>query len=200
MKKILAFMIVLCILCSIPVPALAAAKKVKTTLDRTNSEKTEYLWTDVKDAVKESGVSGRFVTFDEVALTFWLPDELKDVLEKEDKDEGYIGIYLSDDGEGYVDVTYEKSDWDTLEKMRDDLIAEEIDGVELVTINGLDALEYMLKDEESDAFFWCEAFLTDAGNLVTVSVYPLNSDENAQFLLFTIISSIQPEDALENAA
>lgn len=194
MKKFLAFVMVLCILSSIQVSAFAA-KQVKKS-----NEKKEYLWSDVKDAVKESGVSGRFVTFDEVALTFWLPDELKDVLEKEDKDEGYIGIYLTDDGEGYVDVTYEKSDWDTLEKMRDDYIAAQVDGVELVTINGMDALEYLIKDEENNALYWCEAFLTDAGNLVTVSVYPVTDDENSQYLVFTIVSSIQPEDALEKAA
>ena len=194
MKKILAFVMVLCILSSIQVSAFAA-KQVKKS-----NEKKEYLWSDVKDAVKESGVSGRFVTFDEVALTFWLPDELKDVLEKEDKDEGYIGIYLTDDGEGYVDVTYEKSEWDSLEKMRDDYIAAQVDGVELVTINGMDALEYLLKDEENNALYWCEAFLTDAGNLVTVSVYPVTDDENSQYLVFTIVSSIQPEDALEKAA
>ena len=194
MKKFLAFVMVLCILSSIQVSAFAA-KQVKKS-----NEKKEYLWSDVKDAVKESGVSGRFVTFDEVALTFWLPDELKDVLEKEDKDEGYIGIYLTDDGEGYVDVTYEKSDWDTLEKMRDDYIAAQVDGVELVTINGIDALEYLIKDEENNALYWCEAFLTDAGNLVTVSVYPVTDDENSQYLVFTIVSSIQPEDALEKAA
>lgn len=194
MKRILAFVMVLCILSSIQVSAFAA-KQVKKS-----NEKKEYLWSDVKDAVKESGVSGRFVTFDEVALTFWLPDELKDVLEKEDKDEGYIGIYLTDDGEGYVDVTYEKSEWDSLEKMRDDYIAEQVDGVELVTINGMDALEYLLKDEENNALYWCEAFLTDAGNLVTVSVYPVTDDENSQYLVFTIVSSIQPEDALEKAA
>ena len=194
MKKFLAFVMVLCILSSIQVSAFAA-KQVKKS-----NEKKEYLWSDVKDAVKESGVSGRFVTFDEVALTFWLPDELKDVLEKEDKDEGYIGIYLTDDGEGYVDVTYEKSEWDTLEKMRDDYIAEQVDGVELVTINGMDALEYLLKDEENNALYWCEAFLTDAGNLVTVSVYPVTDDEDSQYLVFTIVSSIQPEDALEKAA
>ncbi len=194
MKKILAFVMVLCILSSIQVSALAA-KQVKKSND-----KTEYLWSDVKDAVKESGVSGRFVTFDEVALTFWLPDELKDVLEEEDKKEGYIGIYLTDDGEGYVDVTYEKSEWDTLEKMRDYYIAEQVDGVELVTINGMDALEYLLKDEENNALYWCEAFLTDAGNLVTVSVYPVTDDEDSQYLVFTIVSSIQPEDALEKAA
>ena len=194
MKKFLAFVMVLCILSSIQVSAFAA-KQVKKS-----NEKKEYLWSDVKDAVKESGVSGRFVTFDEVALTFWLPDELKDVLEEEDKKEGYIGIYLTDDGEGYVDVTYEKSEWDTLEKMRDDYIAEQVDGVELVTINGMDALEYLLKDEENNALYWCEAFLTDAGNLVTVSVYPVTEDEDSQYLVFTIVSSIQPEDALEKAA
>ena len=194
MKKFLAFVMVLCILSSIQVSAFAA-KQVKKS-----NEKKEYLWSDVKDAVKESGVSGRFVTFDEVALTFWLPDELKDVLEKEDKDEGYIGIYLTDDGEGYVDVTYEKSEWDTLEKMRDDYIAAQVDGVELVTINGMDALEYLLKDEENNALYWCEAFLTGAGNLVTVSVYPVTDDEDSQYLVFTIVSSIQPEDALEKAA
>ena len=194
MKRILAFVMVLCILSSIQVSAFAA-KQVKKS-----NEKKEYLWSDVKDAVKESGVSGRFVTFDEVALTFWLPDELKDVLEEEDKKEGYIGIYLTDDGEGYVDVTYEKSEWDTLEKMRDDYIAEQVDGVELVTINGMDALEYLLKDEENNALYWCEAFLTDAGNLVTVSVYPVTDDEDSQYLVFTIVSSIQPEDALEKAA
>ena len=81
MKKVLAFVMVLCILSSIQVSAFAA-KQVKKS-----NEKKEYLWSDVKDAVKESGVSGRFVTFDEVALTFWLPDELKDVLEEEDKKE-----------------------------------------------------------------------------------------------------------------
>ena len=195
MKKILAFALVLCLLCSFQIPALAAVKSAKA-----DTEKMEYLWSDVKDVIEASGVSGRFVTFDEVALTFWLPDELKDVLEKEDKDEGYIGIYMTDDDEGYVDVMLEKSDWDTLEEMRDYYIEKKVDGVELVTINGLDALEYLLVNEETGGIYWCESMLTDAGNLVTVSVYPLTDDEDAYYLLFSILSSIQPEDALEKAA
>lgn len=190
MKKALAFILVLCILCSIPVSAMAA-----------QAERKEYLWSDMKDAVKESGVSGRFVTFDEVDLTFWLPDIYEDVLEKEDKDEGYIGIFMTEDGEGYVDVTYEESEWDTLEELRDDLIAEEIDGVELVTANGLDAVEYLLSDEEEDpSYFWCLSFLTDGGNLVTFSIYPVTEDEDIQFLTFAVLSSIQSEEALEKAA
>lgn len=200
MKKILAFVIVLCILCSMQVPALAAAKPGKPSSEKTDSEKMEYLWSDMEEVIKASGVSGRFVTFDEVALTFWLPDEFEDVLEKEDKDEGYIGIYMTDDGEGYVDVMLEESDWDTLEEMRDYYIEQKVDGVELVTINGLDALEYLLVDEETGGIFWCESMLTDGGNLVTVSVYPLTDDEDAYYLLFSILSSIQPEDAVEKAA
>ena len=107
---------------------------------------------------------------------------------------------MTDDGEGYVAVTYEKSDWDTLEEMRDDYVKQEVDGVELVTINGLDALEYLLVDEETGGIYWCESMLTDGGNLVTVSVYPLTDDEDAYYLLFSILSSIQPEDAVEKAA
>ena len=197
MKKILAFVIVLCILCSMQVPALAAAKP---SSEKTNSEKMEYLWSDMEEVIKASGVSGRFVTFDEVALTFWLPDEFEDVLEEEDKDDDFIGIYMTEDGEGYVSVTYEESDWDTLEEMRDDYISQEVDGVELVTINGLDALEYLLKDDESDGIYWCESMLTDGGNLVTVTVYPLTDNEDDYYLLFSILSSIQPEDAVEKAA
>ncbi len=196
MKKLIAFMLVLCILCSIPVSAMAAKQKTAAA----GEEVKEYLWSDVKDAIKEADVSGRFVTFDEIALTFWLPDEFTDMLEEGDKEDGFIGYYGTENDE-YVVVTYDESDWDDLEELAKDMIAEEIDGVEIVTLNGLSAVEYLLPDEDNDeAVYWCLALLTDAGNIVTITIYPVTSEEDTQTLAFLILSSIQPEDALEAAA
>ncbi|MCR5089596.1 MAG: hypothetical protein K6C08_08800 [Oscillospiraceae bacterium] len=184
MKKLFTVLMTVAILCSISVPALAAD----------SAEVSDYLWEDVAEVVAASGVEGRFVTFDEVALMFWLPDVYEDVLEDEDREEGYIGFFMTDDGEAMVSVTYTPTDYTEPESYLKDLVDMEIDA-ELVNCNGLDAVEYTFVDEEESALFWCLDFLTTGGNMVEMTIYPITEDEDTQLVTTVILSSIQPEDA-----
>ncbi len=186
---------VLLLLCSCSVCAFAEAKTA------TAEEIKEYSWDEVEEAILESGVEGRFVGFDEVGLTFWLPDIYEDFLEEEDREEGYIGYFMTEDGEAFVSVTYEPTDYEDLEVYKDVLLEEGIDDAELVSINGLDAVEFtILNEEETDevVLFWFMDFLTDSGNMVEMVIYPVTEDEDIQALTAAIISSVMPEAMLED--
>ena len=196
MKKVLTFILVLSILCSIPAFAFA---ETPTSAEAV----TEYLWSDAEAAVKNSGVAGRFVKFDEVTLTFWLPDIYEDVLDQEDKDDGFIGVFKTEDDDGYVGVPYDKSDWNTLEAYLAELLEDDdFIAPEIIHVNGLEAVQYMMLDEEAKetTFYVFEDFITNGGNLVSFCIYPLTEDEDIQVLTEAIISSIMTEDDLAKAA
>ncbi len=184
MKKALSVLMAIAILCTISVSALA----------EDTTDVSEYLWADAAEAIEASDVEGRFVTFDEVALMFWLPDVYEDVLEDEDREEGYIGFFITSDGEAMVSVTYTPTDYTELDDYMKDLADEDVDA-ELVCCNGLDAVEYTFVDEDASALFWCLDFLTSGGNMVEVTIYPVTEDEDNQLLTAVILCSIQPEDA-----
>ena len=91
MKKLFAAMIALCLLlCS---AALA-------------EETVQVNWSDYfEGAVAAADVAGGFVTFDEIAVKFWIPDMLKPVeLTDEDRANGFIGYYADENNEAKLAV------------------------------------------------------------------------------------------------
>ncbi len=183
MKKILAVVVTVCILCSFSIPALAA-----------DSEVFEYTWSERKPAVEKSGISGRFVAFEQVDLSLWLPDTYKDYLEDEDREEGYVALYMTDDMEDAVFATYSESGYQSSEDYLKDLISEGFSDAELVSINGIEAVEYTLKDEETEEVYWCIDFITESGNLLEICIFPITEDD-IPVLTYIESSIMSAEDA-----
>ena len=103
MKKLFAAMIALCLLlCS----AAFAEEAVQVN------------WSDTfEGAIAAANIAGDFVTFDEIAVKFWIPAELKAVeLTDEDKANGYIGYFADEKNEAQLAVVYANVNGMTLEQ------------------------------------------------------------------------------------
>ena len=174
MKKLFAAMIALCLLlCS---AALA-------------EETVQVNWSDTfEGAIAAANIAGDFVTFDEIAVKFWIPAELKAVeLTDEDKANGYIGYFADENNEAQLAVVYANVNGMTLEQYAEAVKASEgVAEVEMAVINGLPAVSY--KVPESDTLN--VAFTTQQGYVLEITMAPL-STEGADLVWGAVASSIQ---------
>ena len=151
---------------------------------------TLYLyWEDAEAAIEEYDLDGRFVTFEEVAVKLWLPDYLQpDERLEEAKENGFIGLFSSEDGDDIFAVQYidmQGMDLSTYSRM-----VEEFGGQDLheVTINDLYAICYWLEENDTLAL----AFTTESGYIIEFSATP-TYDQELMAYMNLIFSSIQPE-------
>ena len=170
MKKLFALMLALCLLGLV---ALADA----------------LVWAgDVEAAAAQ--FEGEFKTFDEIAVKIWIPSELTAIeLNDEDREEGYIGYFTSEDGEKAVAVQYVDMEGMSLEEFEANLRAsEDIDqsSIEAGTVNGLTCLSY--KNEDNGVL----SFTTEKGYILEVVCGPLSDEEFMQKAVF-VFASIQAE-------
>ena len=176
MKKLFAAMIALCLLlCS---AALA-------------EEAVQVNWSDYfEGAIAASNVAGGFVTFDEIAVKFWIPEELKAVeLTDEDRANGYIGYFADDNNEAKLAVAYVDTNGMTLEKYTEAL--KGIDGVteiEMAVVNGIPAVNYQVPESDTLNI----AFTTEKGYILEITMAPLSA-EGADMVWGAVAASIQPE-------
>ena len=206
MKKLIAILLTLAVLASLPVSAFAikqpgTAKKTKipaeemTALEEEMSETVVFDWEESESIIQDIDLDGRFVTFDEIDAKVWLPDLYEECeLTEEDLEEGYIGYYMTaepeDNGEYcIVDMLYFDADCDSAEEYRDALLEWGYDSAELVELNGYEAVMYL--DEEDGYDYWAIALATESGNIFEVSVHPVSSDEYVA-VAYVILSSVQP--------
>ena len=166
----------------------------------TEAPVTELKWSDVEGYLDQLGIEGDFVSFDEVAMKMWLPDNMKEVeLTDEDKESGFIGYFESTDDsdeDAAVSVVYVNLDGMDISEYADQLA--EMDGVSDIEpgiVNGLPCVSYEMKDQESGTL----AFMTEAGYGLEVTCTPISSDE-AQTMVGLILSSIMPEEEAETEA
>ena len=92
MKKLFALMLALCLM-----------------LGCTALADNEVSWEQFAPLLEENGITGDFVTFEEIAVKVFIPTGMNAVeLSKEDKAAGFIGYFATDDGEAigvqYVNV------------------------------------------------------------------------------------------------
>ena len=165
MKKLVVLILALCMLCS---AAFAA----------------DLNWSDVEEAASQ--IAGEFKTFDEISVKIWIPDTLQAVeLSDDDRENGYIG-YFADENSA-VAVQYVDMNGMSLEEyeaaLKDDADVSEL---EFGTVNGLPALSYMLKENDTA----CIAFTTEMGYILEVACAPM-SDEGFAGVVALVISSIQ---------
>ena len=173
MKKLFAILMALCLTLSFA--ALAEADN-------------EVNWSDVEGTLEEAGVTGEFVTFDQIAVKIWIPEGLEAVeLTDEDVENGYIG-YFADD-EAQLAVVYANVEGMSIEDYAAQL--EGMDGISeiaMLVINGLPAVRYQMAENDSLNI----AFATEAGYILEVTMAPLSA-EGADVVWGVVGASIQPE-------
>ena len=165
MKKLVVLILALCMLCSV---AFA----------------NELTWASVEEAASQ--IAGEFKTFDEISVKIWIPEVLQAAeLSDEDRENGYIGYFASDDAA--VAVQYVNMEGMSLEEYEAQLKEDsEVSDIEAGTVNGLPALSYAIKDKDTGVV----AFTTEMGYILEVACGPVSNEGFAQ-MVGIILSSIQ---------
>ena len=207
MKKLIAILLTLVLLSSLPVSAFAAKKKAgptnktensveeKTALEEEMSETFVFDWKESESVIQEIDLEGRFVSFKEIDAKVWLPDLYEECeLTKEDLEDGYIGYYMTEEPEDngeycIVDMLYWDAGCTSAEEYRNALLEWGYDTAELVELNGYEAVMYL--DDEDGYDYWAIALATESGNIFEVSVHPV-SNEDYVAIAYVILSSVQP--------
>ena len=127
---------------------------------------TEINWDDLKDQAAET-----------IAAT-----ELTD----DDRDQGYIGYFMSEDESCAISVMYVDMDGMELEEYKAQLEEVGATDIEDVVVNGLPAVSYMLKETDTA----CISFVTEAGYILEVAGAPI-SDEGFAAIVTMVMASIQ---------
>ena len=162
MKKLVVLIMTLCLLCSV---AFA----------------DELTWAAVEESASQ--IAGEFKTFDEISVKIWIPDVLKAVDAGEDR----IGYFMTEDESAAISVQYVDMNGMSLEEYEAALKEDaDVSDLEFGTVNGLPALSYMLKGNDTA----CVAFATEQGYILEMACAPM-SDEGFAGVVALVISSIQ---------
>ena len=191
MKKLFVGMLVSCMLLN---GAVVLA-------DETEPTTSELNWEDIV-AINEAAdmdilSEGDFVVFDDIACQMWVPNALEPAeLSDEDVEAGYIGYFVSEDGENVAAVMYVDADGMSLEEYLESLQAdEEVTDAAMMTVNGNPAVSYDMPEKDTT----CLAFGTEAGYILEFSFAPM-SDEDYQGIIAFMAGSIMPADEAETEA
>lgn len=171
MKKLLAVVVMLCML-----SCCALAEEVPS-----------LNWADFESILEQSGVTGQFYTFDEIAVKMWVPEGLDAVeLTEEDVANGYIGYFAPADQSAALAVMYVDVNGMSLEEYAATILPEAgATEVEVGTVNGLACISYKLPEQDSISV----TFATEAGYVLEVTCWPA-SEENAELVWGAVVSSI----------
>ena len=164
MKKLFALMLALCLM-------LGTAAMAESAVN----------WEDIAPELEAAGVTGEFVTFDQIAVKLFIPEGMTAM---ELPDENYIGYYAAEDGDA-VAIQYVNVDGMDLDAYK--AILEQTEGVseiETGTVNGLPCISYEYNGN------MCCSFTTQAGYILEVTVGPL-PDDSAKMGASIILASIQ---------
>ena len=170
MKKLFALMLALCLLCGCTAIA-----------------DNEITWEQVEPVLTEAGLTGEFVTFEQIAAKIWIPAGMS-AFADEQLPEGYIGYFVADD-ESAVSVAYVDVEGMDLDAYAEAVTANGGTQVELGTVNGLPCVTYVYPNEDGSANLCC-SFTTQAGYILEVAVGPV-ADDNAKLGASAILASIQ---------
>lgn len=183
MKKVLAILLTVLMVCSLSVPAWAAVAKIPSATD----EALVLDWEDMSAAIEED--DGDFYTFEDVAVMIWIPKELESVeLDEEDLEAGFIGYFYDEEDDYTISVLLGDVGVESLEEWKTVLKDEmEITDVGDCVVNGYEAVIY--SNEEEDYF--CVDFIMESGKLLEFTFAPY-SDEDFFAGSVIILSSIQP--------
>lgn len=152
-----------------------------------NSAAVEMRWEDEEEEV--SDIEASFVDFDEIGLKLWVPDFLEAVeLTEDEKENGMIGFFQSEDGSASVIVEYPDKDAEGgIEEYEAALKeGEDVISIQYYLINGIECLSYDLMDSDTSGL----AVETEEGDVVNFLFSPMSDDESASIFL-TMMCSIQ---------
>ena len=158
--------------------------------DAAGTEDAVLNWSDLEEEFKKLDLDGEFVTLEEVPVKFWLPSMLiPDELTKEDKKNGYVGYYESEDKQAVLSIMYIDCDGITWEEYAG-LIDEDDDFSDITycLLNGLDTVTYrnLILDENF------VTVVTEDGHVLEFTFWPV-SNEAYYPLAQVTAASIQPE-------
>ena len=174
MKKLLAILLTLAVMCSFGVSALAA-----------DTETTTFTWEAVQKEAVEADKDGQFAQIGSFGI--WIPSIYTAAdLTEERIEQGYLANLVTKDLSSAVMAFTDTADgWSNL----DDLAKQYNEAgmeAEVVNVNGLPAL--LFTNAESDTIN--VSLLQSEDETITFSFYPY-SDENVAALSYLMISSIQ---------
>lgn len=181
MKKLIALLLGILILASLPCTAFAEAKKqdiepIEAPVEEAADETPEYHWEDLAPYLESLGLEGRFYTLNYFGLDLWMPDALEfQELSDEDVEAGRVA-FATDAGENVqfiiVNLVYEQQ-IESLYEWQDAL--SELEGIKesvICRVNDLDVLEYQLPEKDC---FVCDLLVSD-GSILEFIWWPF-SDE-----------------------
>ena len=159
------------------------------------SEKDEDLfemnWTDIQDQVKDLGVTGREVTFEEAAVKIWIPDGYESAeIAPEDAAEGLIAAYMDKDEASGFKVEYVDAEGKDLETFIKELEKDKkYTDIEKTLINGNTGVIYNEEAEDSSSL----VFETEKGCFFRLTMMPV-SDEDFQMTAILAFASVMTAD------
>lgn len=188
-KRYLAFILTGAMMFGMAYPVSAEAADSEQAEAQTSNE---ISWDDVSAAVEEAGWEGDFVTFDEIAIKMFVPDVLQpQELTDEDKEQGYIQYFSTEDETAAVSVMYVDTDGMDLEEYQTYLENEsDVSEVEPGVINEIPVLTYTMPETNTA----CISISTQAGYILEFAFSPMN-DEGFASVAQIMMASIQEETA-----
>ena len=173
MKKLFALTMVLALcLCSFAAMAEAPA---------------EINWSDFQ-AITEN-VEGDFYSFNDYSLQIWVPNYFQEgEIGDEEATAGIIGYMTTTDGAYSMVIQDVDVNGMSIDEYADALAqVEGVSGIEKMTVNGLAAVSYDIKDKDVGTI----AFTTESGRVLEFSFSPI-SDEGFAQMATCMTASIQP--------
>lgn len=154
----------------------------------------EISWETIAPAVEDAGWEGDFITFDEIAVKMFLPSVLKPTeLTEEDKEQGYIGYYMTEDETAVVSVMYVNTEGMDLDGYQEYLKGEnDVTDIETGIINEIPVLTYSMPENDTA----CVSIATQAGYILEFAFSPV-SDEGFASVAQIMMASIQSEETPE---
>lgn len=155
---------------------------------------TELNWSDVEDAVAQSGIAGDFVSIDEVSMRMWLPEVLQPVeLTDEHREGGFIAYYATAEGaeqSAVLSVVYVDMGGMEFAEYAEKLAEiEDVSQIEMMRVNGFPCVSYRMEKQDTVTL----AFATEAGYVLEVTCMPTSGEEAATMLKY-ILSSIMKSE------
>ena len=175
MKKLFAVMLALSLLCAV------AVAEDSSTMN----------WEDVAPTLEAKGLTGDFVTFDQLGLMLWLPTGLNAVeVSEDDAAAGRLALFMAEDGSAYLAVDAANVEGLTLDALYESSQATEgLSDVEMITVNGLNVVIY----KSESANFWSGSLVDTNSNIINFVMGPA-SEDGSQEVFSVIMASLQPAE------
>ena len=172
MKKFLALVMMLCLLC-----CTAMAE--------------EMTWADIEPQLGDMGLTGDFVVLDQLGLKIWLPSQLTAAaVSEEDAANGRLAAYAADDQSAYFIVDAVNMGEMTIDQLLANVSASEsVANAQVMNTNGLTVVSY----QNTAADCWTGALVDTNSNVIMFSMGPASA-EGSDMVFSFIMLSLQPAE------